>query len=105
MEAAKRTEMCLPFTSLERSESVRFRRFCTFMTCGVGDINRRRVQDNQGRTFTGYSSLGSLLCSPPRLSSSVYRGLCWLESPYTTAESQEPDCFHVLGFIAGFLSR
>lgn len=39
------------------------------------------------------------------LSSLLYHGLYSLESPYWAAKSQEPDCFHVLGFIAGFLPR
>lgn len=103
MEAAKQTEMCLPFMSLEGSESARLHQFCTFVTRGVGDISRCRVQDNQGRTFTRYFSLCSLLRPPFRLSSLLYLRLYSLESLYTAAKSQEPDCFHVLGFIAGFL--
>lgn len=101
----KQTEMCLPFTSLEHSESAILHQFCTFMTRGVGDISRRRFQDNQARTFTRYFSLHNLLRPPFRLSLLVYLRLYSLESLYTTAKSQEPDCFHVLGFIAGFLSR
>lgn len=105
MEAAKQTEMCLPFTSLEPTKSDSIHQFCTFVTRGVGDISRCRVQDNQEPTFTRYFSLRSLLRPPFSLSSLVYLRLYSLESLYTTAKSQEPDCFHVLGFIAGFLSR
>lgn len=104
MEAAKQTKMCLPFASLEHSISARLHQICTFVTRGVGDISRCRVQDNQERTITCYFSLGSLLRPPFRLSSLVYLRLYSLERLYTTAKSQEPDCFHVLGFIAGFLS-
>lgn len=102
MEAAKQTEMCLPFTSLERPEPASLHQFCTFVTRGVGDISRCRVQDNQERTFTRNFSLRSLLHPPFRLSSLVYLGLYSLERLYTTAKSQEPDCFHVLGLYCRF---
>lgn len=75
----------------------------------LGDINVYRIQDGQTRTFTQYFSFFmslrpyTPLYSLFSLSSLVYHGLYSLESPYTTAKSQEPDCFHVLGFIAGFL--
>lgn len=100
MGAAKQTEMCLPFTRLERSETGE--NLCTFVTRGAGDISRRRVQDNQQRTFTRNFSLRSLLHPPFRLSSSLYLGLYSLERLYTTAKSQEPDCFHVLALYCRF---
>lgn len=86
-------------------EKPKIEQVCVFTTPTLGDLISRCIQDNQTHTFAQYFSL---FISLPlfilfSLSSWVYHGLYSLESPYTTVKSQELDCFHVLGFIAGFL--
>lgn len=74
----------------------------------LGDINSYCIPEKQAPTFTQHFSIFIFLSlytpfySPLKLSSLVYHSLYSLESPYTTAKSQEPDCFHVLGFYCRF---
>lgn len=75
--------------------------FCFHYLCAViSTISLSQLITNTFKDLSFFYTTLSFLFS---LSSLAYHSLYSLDSPYTTAESQEPDCFHVLGFIAGFL--